>query len=152
MVQKRVECYCAYCRTKRKVYKSKYLNYMGVFGILTFSYVLTLAIWEQTDVRGLFILGVSLLLAEGFTQLRWRQSMICQNCGFDAVIYVKDKNLASAKIKAFMKIRENDPKFLLKPLLPIQKQKLSHSSIEINQSKTNQKEAFVNNSNLSLLG
>ncbi len=160
MVQQRIQCYCAYCRTKRKVYKSKYLNHFGVLGIIIFSYVLTLAIWDQTDIRGLFILGLCLLLAEGFTQLRWRQSMICHNCGFDPVIYVKDKNLASVKIKDFMKMRDDDPKYILKPLLPLQKQKSnqqatnqqSTKNIKFNSNEEITTHSIKKTSNFSLLG
>ncbi len=144
MIQKRTACYCAFCKTTRKVYTSQFLNIWGIAGILIFSYILTLVIWEHPDIRGLGVFGFTLVIAESFTQLRWRQSMICQNCGFDAVLYIKDKNLAAAKIKDYMKIRESKPEFLLKPSLP-----------RAQHSKDKKLELKVNNpisTNLSLHG
>lgn len=81
------------------------------------SYVMTYVIWHQPDIRGLVILGTFLMIGESATQLRWRQSLVCQHCGFDPVIYVKSPELAGAKIKDFMKTRSERPEFLLKPVL-----------------------------------
>lgn len=93
------------------------MSLSAIVGMVVLSYVMTYAIWHQPDIRGLVILGTLLMVGETATQLRWRQSMVCQHCGFDPVIYVRSPELAGAKIKEFMKIRSERPEFLLKPAL-----------------------------------
>lgn len=89
------------------------------------SYVMTYAIWHQPDIRGLIIMGTLLMVGESATQLRWRQSMVCQHCGFDPVIYVRSPELAGAKIKDFMKQRSERPEYLLKPALNLAPRRVS---------------------------
>ncbi|MES2801090.1 MAG: hypothetical protein V4654_01240 [Bdellovibrionota bacterium] len=90
---------------------------VGIIGMVLLSYVMTFVIWHQPDVRGLVILGTLLMVGESCTKLRWRQSLLCQHCGFDPMLYMKNPELAGVKIKAFMKTRSEDPSFLLKPAL-----------------------------------
>lgn len=116
-MQNRKSCFCAFCKNTRKVYTSKHMSLSGIVGMVVLSYVMTYAIWHQPDIRGLVILGTLLMVAEGATQLRWRQALVCQHCGFDPVIYVRSPELASVKIKDFMKMRSERPEFLLKPAL-----------------------------------
>lgn len=117
MIQNRKSCYCAFCKNTRKVYTSKHLSMMGIIGLVLLSYVMTFVIWHQPDVRGLVILGTLLMMGESATKLRWRQSLLCQHCGFDPMLYMKNPELAAVKIKAFIKTRSEDPAFLLKPAL-----------------------------------
>lgn len=110
-------CFCAFCKTSRKIYTRKHLSLAGIVGLVVLSYIMTYAIWHQPDLRGLVILAALLMGAEGATQLRWRQSVVCQNCGFDPVVYLKSPELAGQKITKFLKIRSESPEFLLKPAL-----------------------------------
>ncbi|MFN3696457.1 MAG: hypothetical protein ACK4VO_03365 [Pseudobdellovibrio sp.] len=123
MFQRRSECYCAFCKNTRKVYLSKHLNLAGVVGLVLLSYVVTSIIWQEADIRGLAILGVLLIVAEAFTRLRWRQSMICGHCGFDPVIYVQSPDRAAQKIQNYMRRRTERPEFLLKPALKLPQRK-----------------------------
>lgn len=116
-IQTRKSCFCAFCKNTRKVYASKHMSMSGIVGMVLLSYVMAYAIWHQPDIRGLVILGTLLMIGETATQLRWRQALVCQHCGFDPVIYVKSPELAGAKIKDFMKTRSERPEFLLKPVL-----------------------------------
>lgn len=125
MIQNRKSCYCAFCKNTRKVYTSKHLGMMGIVGMVLLSYVMTHAIWHQPDPRGLVILGALLLGGESCTQLRWRQSLLCQHCGFDPVLYMKSPDLAAVKIKAYMKMRSETPEFLLKPALNLPTRRVS---------------------------
>ena len=125
MIQQRKSCYCAFCKTQRKVYSSKHLNMFGIVGLVLLSYVLSYVIWDSPDSRGLITLGLMLFTAELFCQLRWRQSMICKNCGFDPVIYVRDPSLAGEKIKEFIHLRSESPQFLLKPALNLPVRRVS---------------------------
>lgn len=119
----RKSCYCAFCKVQRKVHSSKNLTLMSVIGLLGLSLLVTYIIWQTLDPRGLFILGLFLFVGEIFHQLRWRQSMICSNCGFDPVLYLKDPEKAGLKIKEFLEYRSERPEYLLKPpvQLPVRK-------------------------------
>lgn len=129
MIQKRVNCYCAFCKNPRKVYASKHLNFMALVSLIVLSYVLTQVIWGEPDARGLAIMAALLVLGEGFAQVRWRSSMNCKNCGFDPVLYIKDQAKAGEKIKAFMQMRSEKPEFLLKPTIKVNRRRASASSL-----------------------
>jgi hypothetical protein len=101
------------------------MSIAGIVGMVVLSYVMTYVIWQQPDIRGLVILAALIMSAEGATQLRWRQSVVCQNCGFDPVVYMKSPELAGMKITEFLKIRSESPEFLLKPALNLASRRTS---------------------------
>lgn len=123
MLAQRQKCFCAFCKTPKKVYKRKSLNLVEVVSLTMFALLMTSVLWEHLDPRGLLILISMLTIAEFFVRLRWRHSTICNNCGFDPVIYVKNPELAAQKVKYFLDDRKDNPDFLLKPTinLPIRK-------------------------------
>jgi hypothetical protein len=99
------------------VYTSKHLAIPAIIGLVVLSYVMTYAIWHQPDPRGLVIMASLLMIGETAAQLRWRQAIVCQHCGFDPVVYMKNPELAGQKIKQFIKLRAEKPEYLLKPAL-----------------------------------
>ena len=100
---------------ERKVYVKKHLSLIDVLGLTGLGMILTLTVFKSFDPRGLGIVGVLLLLAELFIQTKWRTSMICRNCGFDAVLYMRSPEQAGLKIKAFLDKRAESPQHLLMP-------------------------------------
>lgn len=62
-------------------------------------------------------------MGEVFMQMRWRASMICRNCGFDPVVYIRNPEAAGLKIKAFLEKRADSPAHLLRPpvVLPVKR-------------------------------
>lgn len=75
------------------------------------------AIWQQYDPRVFIVFVVCAALAEVFVKLRWRLSVVCRQCGFDPVLYLKQPEVAAAKVKMQLDNRKQDPKYLLaKPL------------------------------------
>lgn len=133
--QQRRECFCAFCKTPRKVYKSKNLGLFSIIGLVGLSLVLSEVIWQTLDPRGLVILAILLLAGELFSQAKWRQSMICQNCGFDIVTFKKNPELAGQKIKEFLDHRSERPEFLLKRSPQIPKQTRRHSTVKDSEQK-----------------
>lgn len=117
MIKNRKACFCAFCKNARKVYSSKHMSMTGIVGLVILSYVLTHVIWHQPDIRGLVILGTLLMVSEISVQLRWRQSLLCQHCGFDPILYMRNPQQAAVKIQDYMKTRSEKPEFLLKPAL-----------------------------------
>ena len=133
--QQRRECFCAFCKTPRKVYKSKNLSVLAIVGLIGLSLLLSEVIWHSLDPRGLVILAIFLLVGELFSQAKWRQSMICQNCGFDLIVFKKNPELAGLKIKEFLEQRAERPEFLLKRSPQIPKQTISQQSIRESKQK-----------------
>ena len=123
MLKRRQSCFCAFCKISRKVYKHKSLLLAEIFGLIFLGIVITDVVYRSFDPRGLIIVGILLLVGEIFSQLKWRGSMVCQNCGFDAVLYLRDPEQAGLKIKAFLVKRADSPAHLLRPpvVLPSRK-------------------------------
>lgn len=119
MFSHRRSCYCAFCKTPRKVYKSKNLSIFEVLALIFLSVLITHVVYKSFDPRGLGIVGLFLLIGEIFSQVKWRSSMMCQNCGFDPVLYVKDQEKAGLKIKAFLEKRADSPAHLLRPAIKL---------------------------------
>ena len=120
----RKSCYCAFCKVERKVYANKHLTLVSIIGLVLLGLVMTLTVFKTLDPRGLAIVGTLLIIAEIFSQTKWRTSMICRNCGFDPVVYVRNPEQAGLKIKAFLEMRKDSPDFLLRPpvVLPVKKE------------------------------
>ena len=121
LFQQRQECFCAFCKTPRKVYRSKYLGLISIVGLAGLSIIMAEVIWSRLDPRGLAIFGVLLMMGELFSQVKWRNSMICHNCGFDLIMYKKNPEKAAEKIKEYLVIRSEHPEFLLRPALQLPK-------------------------------
>lgn len=115
MIKQRRSCYCAFCKTTRKVYAHKSLSFVEILGLIFLGVVLTFVIFKTFDPRGLLYVGMLLITGEIFSQLKWRGSMLCQNCGFDPVLYMRNPEQAGLKIKAFLDKRADSPAHLLRP-------------------------------------
>lgn len=125
MLSQRKSCFCAFCKTPRKVYAHKHLTILGTMGLVGLGIVMTYVVFASLDIRGLGIVGVLLIIGEMFSQTKWRTSMICHNCGFDPVVYVRNPEQAGLKIKAFLEGRSERPEYLLRPpvVMPVRKVK-----------------------------
>ncbi|MDG0817461.1 hypothetical protein NWE73_13850 [Bdellovibrio sp. PAP01] len=110
-------CYCAFCKSPRRIYRKKNISVMNIFASLMASVVLMFAIWQEFDPRAIIVFVICLAISEVFVQIRWRLAVVCRTCGFDPILYVKDPEAASAKVKLQLDLRKQDPKYLLaKPL------------------------------------
>ena len=76
---------------------------------------MTYVFYKSFDPRGLIFVGILLLTGEIFSQIKWRASMLCKNCGFDPVLYVRSPEEAGLKIKAFLQKRPDSVDHLLRP-------------------------------------
>jgi hypothetical protein len=124
MLSNRKSCYCAFCKVQRKVYASKNLSLIDVTGLVFLGIICTYAVYKNLDPRGLFFVILLLLAGEAFAQAKWRVSMICSNCGFDPIVYVRSPEQAGLKVKAFLDKRADSPEHLLRPpvVLPLKKE------------------------------
>lgn len=130
---KKTNCYCAFCRTPRKVYYKKSVSVANVIysaiAAIPFMYLL----WQGFDPRVVVVFVVCIGLTEVFMKLRWRLALQCQQCGFDPVLYRRDPESASQKVKAHLEKRAQDPKYLL--ARPLNLPKLPAVKAEALQSK-----------------
>ncbi|WP_413570198.1 hypothetical protein ACLWBD_06800 [Bdellovibrio sp. HCB117] len=110
-------CYCAFCKSPRRIYRKKSISLMNVLGSALASVVVMFAIWQQFDPRVMIVFVVCLAFSEVFVKIRWRLSVVCRACGFDPVLYTKDPQAAADKVRFQLDVRKQDPKYLLaKPL------------------------------------
>lgn len=113
--------YCAFCRTPRTASLKKHIDAWNVLGSAAISGIAMLALWERFDARVFIIFAFVLSMSEMITQLRWRMSLLCQTCGFDPVLYLRDAAEAARRVRAKLDERKKNPGALLaKPLnLPV---------------------------------
>jgi len=114
-------CYCAFCRTPRRIYKKKRISLVNVVASLIGAVVMMIAIFQEFDPRFFLFFVFFLAVAETFIQIRWRMSMSCRECGFDPVMYLKNPDIVVEKVKLRLSDREKDPVSLLKPALQLPK-------------------------------
>ena len=126
--EKRISCYCAFCKSPRRVYVKKRINLFNIAGAGLGSAAIMLAIWQEFDPRVLFVFVVLLAIAEIFVQIRWRLNMVCQHCGFDPVLYLKDHERAAQKVKLHLEQRRNDPISIFRS--PLHLPKISQKRLE----------------------
>ncbi len=113
----RRKCFCAFCKSERIVYSRKSLGPAALLGCLLASIAAMIIIFQDFDPRAILFFVLFLVLAEIFTQIRWRLSVVCKHCGFDPVLYLKDTEKAADLVKARLAVRSAGPEaWLAKPL------------------------------------
>lgn len=91
----------------------KHLHWTDVGLIGIFSIVSTLAIWSEFDPRGVLIFAALLGLGEITLHWRWRLGISCPHCGFDLLLYKRNPEQASQRVRQFFERRSVMPDFLL---------------------------------------
>jgi hypothetical protein len=115
--ENRQDCFCAFCKTPRRIYKKRTMSLFNIVASAITSIVLMLLMWQEYDPRALIIFVLCVAASVVFIELRWRLSVICRTCGFDPIIYKKQPDLAAQRVKEMLELRRQDPKYLLaKPL------------------------------------
>jgi hypothetical protein len=120
-IGRRQQCYCAFCKTPRALTTKRRVSFMNLLGAALGAGVVMFAIWQQFDPRVLIIFVAMLAVAETFLQIRWRLNVICRECGFDPVLYLRDASKAADKVKIHLDRREQDSSSLFRAPLRIPK-------------------------------
>lgn len=90
---------------------------MNVLASALASVVIMFLIWQQYDPRVMIVFVVCLAISETFVKLRWRLSVVCRQCGFDPILYIKNPDQAAGKVREQLELRKQSPQYLLtKPL------------------------------------
>lgn len=135
-----LNCYCAFCRTPRRIYQKHHLSFSDVFLSALTSVVIMMLVWHGIDARVLMIFVWLLSACEFFIQIRWRLSLPCPHCAFDPLIYLKDQARAAEKVKAHLEKRRQDPMVLFsaRPHLNLPMRKVeSGRRIKVSGSRLN---------------
>lgn len=115
------QCYCAFCKSPRRIYGKRSLNFVNILEALAASLGVMFLIWQEFNPRFVLFFAGFLALGELFIKIRWRSSIICSLCGFDPVVYKLNPDRAAARVRDHLEKRKADPnKLLAKPLnLPV---------------------------------
>ncbi|NUN06785.1 MAG: hypothetical protein HUU57_13605 [Bdellovibrio sp.] len=132
LFRKRHNCYCAFCKSPRRIYRKKNISFLNIIGSALAAVVFMFVLWQQYDPRAIIVFVVCLAISEVFVKIRWRLSVVCRQCGFDPVLYLKDPEAAALKVKDQLVVRQQDPKYLLSrplnlPAIPAEKAKALQS-------------------------
>lgn len=119
-------CYCAFCRSPRRIVRRRHLGFSHLLASVPVAGLIMWLMWAEPDPRVLVVYVVLLALVETFMQLRWRLLIVCRDCGFDPILYLRSPNAAADKVKAHLERRREDPRALLSrplnlPALPAER-------------------------------
>lgn len=79
------------------------------------SLLVSFIVWQDFDPRLIIFFVGSVAISEMFIVVRWRFSIACRRCGFDPVLYKKDRAAAASRVKDFYRERMEDPMSVFSP-------------------------------------
>jgi len=128
-----VHCYCAFCRNPRRVYRKQSISFANVLQALGLASGLSYVFWGALDAKALLIFALSLMTLEIAIVIYARMDSTCPHCGFDPVLYMRNREAACEKVKKYIALRQNDPDVWLarKPPLRFARRKKKSSTKEI---------------------
>ncbi len=124
MSQQPDKCWCAFCKWERKIYRKRHLSFLNVFLCLLLSVLISEVLWSYFDPRMLVLFVSFLFVAELFLLIRWRVTVSCPYCGFDPILYLRNREAAVKKVKSYLENAKGD-QFILsarnpwKHLIPV---------------------------------
>jgi hypothetical protein len=103
------ECFCALCRSPRKLRYSRHLSNMHYGQILVLTLVFTYLTFPWLSWKGAMSLPVIWMMFESIHKSLYRKDLKCPFCGFDPKWYKKDVKLARQKVEEFLKQNPDSP-------------------------------------------
>lgn len=103
------DCFCALCRSPRKLKISRYLKNQHYGQILVLTIVVTASLFPWLDWKGAMSLPVVWGIFESIHKSLYRRDLKCPYCGFDPKWYKKDIKLARFKVEEFLKQNPESP-------------------------------------------
>lgn len=139
----RGRCYCAFCRSPRKIYVKKHVDGTNVLLTLALAIGATSVVSGGFDARAAVMWPTLLIAAEIFIYLRWRFALTCNLCGFDPIAYKRSPQEAARKVGEFFNRKINSADFMLSrsPLLKVYK------DIQARRQKLNEYERVLGKKN-----
>jgi hypothetical protein len=112
-MSKKQTCFCSYCRNERVYSAKKHIQLLDIVFLLIPSVLLSFIFWQKLDPRLLYFWAILGGFTEIWIMLQWRVNVVCQFCGFDPVVYLRNPAEAAEKVKNFMNDRKQTATFLL---------------------------------------
>lgn len=103
------ECFCALCRSPRKLKYSRHLSKLHLAQILVLTLVFSAATFPWLSWKGAMSLPIIWALFESIHKSLYRKDLKCPYCGFDPKWYKKDVKLARQKVEEFLKQNPESP-------------------------------------------
>lgn len=103
------DCFCALCRSPRKLRYSRHLSGLHYGQILVLTLVVTAATYPWLAWKGAMSLPIVWGLFESIHKSLYRKDLKCPYCGFDPKWYKKDVKLARQKVEEFLKQNPESP-------------------------------------------
>jgi hypothetical protein len=127
---KSVLCYCAFCRNPRTIYRKAGSNLKNAGQAFALAFLTTFLFWGRVEPKGLLLFVGWLIVIETVIHFRARMEVACPHCGFDPVLYIRNKEAACEKVKRHIVARQSDPDVWLarKPPLRFAKRKRKGNS------------------------
>jgi hypothetical protein len=97
------------------VYRKRHISALDAFLAAITSLLMSFVIWQTFDPRAALFFAFCLGIGEMFILLRWRLSIACPHCGFDPVLYKKNREAAAERVKTHMRNRRDDPLSIFNP-------------------------------------
>lgn len=103
------DCFCALCRSPRKLRYSRYLSGRHYFQILVLAVAFTAGSYPWLGFKGVTSLPIIWALFESIHKSLYRRDLKCPYCGFDPKWYKKDVKVARQKVEEFLKQNPESP-------------------------------------------
>lgn len=103
------DCFCALCRSPRKLRYSRHLSFQHYTQILVLAVVVTAGAYPWLAWKGAASLPVIWALFESIHKSLYRKDLKCPYCGFDPKWYKTDVKLARQKVEEFLKQNPESP-------------------------------------------
>jgi hypothetical protein len=103
------DCFCALCRTPRKLRYARHLSSQHYLQIISLTIVLSAVAYPWLGFKGPIAFPVVWMLFEGIHKSLYRRDLKCPFCGFDPTWYKKDVKLARQKVEEFLKQNPTSP-------------------------------------------
>lgn len=138
----REKCYCAFCRSPKRIYSHRRLGVKHSLICIFASLLVMMALFQSFHAFVFFVIPISLIVCDVFLQMRWRMAVVCKRCGFDPVLYVKDAPQAAERVRTFLEKRRQDPTMILAS--PLHLPKIAKEKAEaIKQAESGKKGALI---------
>ena len=103
------DCFCALCRTPRKLRYSRHLTKLHYGQILVLTLGFCFFTFNWLAWKSVASLPIIWILFESIHKSLYRKDLKCPFCGFDPKWYKKDVKLARQKVEEFLKQNPDTP-------------------------------------------
>lgn len=107
------KCFCAFCKSPRRVEAKKHVNWINVLLSAMVSLVLMWTLWFEVNPKAVILFVMCLVVSEIFLQIRWRLSLACPHCQFDPLLYIKSPERASERVRRHFDSIQETPSYVM---------------------------------------